>query len=123
MDDRLEKIDQVRLRAKASYEKAREALENSNWDVVEAVIYLENTPGIKAETFRVKGSELMDRLKELVHQGNVNRIIIAKDGETVANIPLTAGVLVTAVFPILTALGAVIALAVEYEVTIEKQNP
>ena len=39
-----------------------------------------------------KTQDILNRLKELVHQGNIRRVLVKKDGETIVNVPLTAGV-------------------------------
>ncbi len=71
---------------------------------------------------RVRGQALVDKVKELVHQGNVRRIIIKNEtGHTVLEIPLTAGVVVAVAAPIVTAVGAIAALANEWHIEIEHQ--
>ena len=39
-----------------------------------------------------KTKEILDRLKDLVHEGNIRRVLVKKDGETIVNVPLTVGV-------------------------------
>jgi hypothetical protein len=71
---------------------------------------------------RLRGQALVDKVKELVHQGNVRRIIIKNEtGHTVLEIPLTAGVVVAVAAPIVTAVGAIAALANEWRIEIEHQ--
>jgi hypothetical protein len=74
------------------------------------------------EEFKVAGRDLVDRVEELIEQGNVRRLIILnKEGRPLLEIPLTAGVVVggavTLVHPVLAALGAMAALLTD--VTIE----
>jgi hypothetical protein len=71
----------------------------------------------------VTGSELVERVKKLVAEGNVRRIIIRnKEGTSLLEIPLTAGVavggVVTIVAPVLAALGALAALLSEFRVEV-----
>ena len=71
----------------------------------------------------VTGNELVERIKKLVAEGNVRRLIIRKpDGESLLEIPLTAGVVaggtVTILAPVLAALGALAALLAEFKVEI-----
>lgn len=69
---------------------------------------------------RLRGQALVDKVKELVHEGNVRRIIIKNDmGHTVIEIPVTAGVVVAVAAPIVTAVGAIAALAGEWHIEIE----
>lgn len=75
------------------------------------------------EEIEVAGSELVGRVKELIKEGNVRRLIIKKpDGSLLIEIPLTAGVAVGGVFtilaPVLAALGAMAALLVKVKVEI-----
>jgi hypothetical protein len=76
-----------------------------------------------AEELTVTGQELVERIKKLVAEGNVRRLIIRKpDGETLLEIPLTAGVVaggaVTIMAPVLAALGALAALLAEFRVEV-----
>lgn len=75
------------------------------------------------EEITVTGQELVERIKKLVAEGNVRRLIIRKpDGESLLEIPLTAGVVaggaVTIMAPVLAALGALAALLTEFKVEV-----
>ena len=75
------------------------------------------------EELTVTGSELVERIKKLVAEGNVRRLIIRKpDGESLLEIPLTAGVVaggaVTIMAPVLAAVGALAALLSEFRVEV-----
>jgi len=75
------------------------------------------------EEFRVNGEELLGRVKELVHEGNIRRIVIKnKEGGTVMEIPLTLGVVGALLAPTLAAVGAVAALVTEATVVVEKSD-
>ncbi len=75
------------------------------------------------EEFRVKGEELLTKIKQLIHEGNIRRIIIKdKDGKTIMEIPLTIGVVGALLAPTLAAIGAVAALLTEATVVVEKAN-
>lgn len=72
----------------------------------------------------VKGEELLAKVRELVHQGNVRRIhVIGEDGASILEIPLTAGVIGAIVAPVLVAVGAIAALAKNYTLLIEATTP
>jgi hypothetical protein len=78
----------------------------------------------RAERIQVKGEELLTKVRELLHQGNVRRIhVIGEDGTSFLEIPLTAGVIGALVAPVLVAVGAIAALAKNYTLLIEAHNP
>lgn len=79
------------------------------------------------EEFRVDGEELLAKVKELVKQGNIRRIIIKnKDGKTLIELPLTLGVAgvaaLTLVAPVLAAVGALAALVTECSIIVERDD-
>ncbi len=79
---------------------------------------------VRTEEFRVSGEELLGRIKGLVHEGNIRRIVIKnKDGGTVMEIPLTIGVVGALLVPTLAAVGAIAALLTEATVVVEKAEP
>jgi hypothetical protein len=76
---------------------------------------------VHTEEFHVNGEELIARIKKVIHEGNIRRIIIKdKEGKTVMEIPLTIGVVGVLLAPTLAALGAVAALVTEATVVVEK---
>lgn len=76
---------------------------------------------IHTEEFRVNGEELIAKIKNLLHEGNIRRIIIKdKDGKTVMEIPLTIGMVGVLLAPTLAAIGAIAALLTEATVLVEK---
>jgi Domain of unknown function (DUF4342) len=76
---------------------------------------------IKKEEHRVPGERLLARVKQLVHQGNIRRVIIQNDeGVTLIEIPLTLGVVGAILIPIWVAVGAIAALAADYRIVVEK---
>ena len=76
----------------------------------------------KSETFTVKGDELVRRIKELIHEGNVRRIIIKdKNGVSLIEFPLTLGVVGSVFAPVLAAVGAMAALVTECSITVERK--
>jgi len=75
----------------------------------------------RTEEFRVNGEELLAKIKELIHEGNIRRIIIKdRDGKTMIEFPLTFGVVGAVLAPTLAAVGAVAALIGEATVVVEK---
>ena len=73
------------------------------------------------EEFRVSGDEILNKVKEIIHEGNVRRIILKDDqGKTFMEIPLTVGVVGALIAPVLAAVGAVAALASNLTIVVEK---
>jgi hypothetical protein len=72
------------------------------------------------ETIKVEGSELLDRVKKLIREGNVRRIVIKQGGKTVAEFPLTVGVVGTVFAPILAAVGVLAAMLTDCTLEVER---
>ena len=76
------------------------------------------------EKFTVSGSQLVDKVKQLIREGNIRRVRIIHKEKTVFEIPLTIGAPATAalilVAPVLAALGAFAALVTECTIEVEK---
>jgi hypothetical protein len=75
------------------------------------------------ETTRLQGSELLDKLKQVIHEGNARRIVIKHCDRVVAEFPLTAGVVGTMLAPILAAIGALVALLNDCSIEVERARP
>ena len=80
------------------------------------------TPGKTfTEEFHVNGEELLARIRELIRQGNIHRIIIKnKDERVLMEFPLTFGVVGAVLAPTLAAIGALAALLTEATIVVEK---
>jgi hypothetical protein len=74
------------------------------------------------ETTKVQGGELLEKVKELVHEGNVRRIIIKQGSRSVAEFPLTAGVVGAVFAPVLAAVGALAALLNDCSIAVEREQ-
>lgn len=72
------------------------------------------------ESFRAEGSTIVEKLKELVRQGNVRRVVIEHEGKTVAEFPLTVGVVGAVLAPIAAAIGALVALLKDCTIHVER---
>lgn len=126
MDITLEKVDQVIERTGVTYKVAKNALEECNGDVLEAIIYLEDK---KVEPDFEVGSEFKNTetveelkvwLKDLINKGNVTRIKVSKDGKKLVDVPVNAGIaagVIAIVIP--PILAFVVVAAVVTQVTIE----
>jgi hypothetical protein len=76
---------------------------------------------VRSEEFRVNGEELLAKVKNLIKEGNIRKVIIKdKEGKIVFEIPLTFGVVGALVAPQLAAIGAIAALLTEATVVVEK---
>jgi hypothetical protein len=76
----------------------------------------------KKETFKVKGEDLLTKIKALIKEGNVRRITIKdKSGKTIIVLPLTIGVVGAVLAPVLAAVGAIAALVTECTITVERK--
>jgi CBS domain-containing protein len=76
----------------------------------------------KKEEFKVKGDDLLAKVKQLINEGNIRRIIIKdKDGKTYIEIPLTLGVVGVIFAPVLVAVGALAAVVTECTLVVEKK--
>ena len=75
----------------------------------------------KVDAFTATGSQVIDTIKNLIHEGNVRRISIKQDGRTIAEFPLTFGV-VGALAPVLAAVGANAALVTDCTIEIERDG-
>lgn len=72
----------------------------------------------------MKGEALVDKAKELIHEGNVRRIIIKNEEKhTVMELPLTFGVVGAIAAPFLAAIGAIAALASHWTIEVERKAP
>lgn len=80
------------------------------------------TKNTKSETFQVKGDDLLAKVKDLIHQGNIRKIIIKdKNGNSIIELPLTIGVVGAVLAPPLAAVGAIAALVSECTITVERK--
>ena len=75
------------------------------------------------ERYKVAGEKLLSKVKELLQQGNVRRIIIKNDDDkTLIEIPLTIGVVGAAFFPVWAAVGAIAALVTDCSIEVERNE-
>jgi len=79
---------------------------------------------VESEKFTVSGSQLVEKVKQLIHEGNIRRVRLLHEGKTIIEIPLTIGapVAVAGILaaPVLAALGAFAALVTECTIEVEK---
>lgn len=125
-DITLEKIDVLRGRTGISYTEAKEALEECDGNVVDALIYVENKHGkAKGDDLYNTKDEFIAWIKEIVKKGNVNRIRIKRDDKVVADIPVNAGLIASMIalwYPALLAVGVISAVFAKITVEIVKSD-
>ena len=74
------------------------------------------------ESFKTESENAVEKLKQLIHEGNVRRIVIQHQGRTVAEFPLTAGVVGALLAPVLAAIGAIVALLKDCTIQVERED-
>jgi len=74
------------------------------------------------ESIKTESENVVDRLKQLIHEGNVRRVVIQHQGKTVAEFPLTAGVVGAVLAPVLAAIGAIVALLKDCTIQVERED-
>jgi hypothetical protein len=72
------------------------------------------------ESFNVSTGQLLDAVKKLVHEGNVRRVIVKQGDRSIAEFPLTAGVIGTMIAPMLAAVGALAVVLTECTLEVER---
>jgi Domain of unknown function (DUF4342) len=75
------------------------------------------------ESFKAEGGNIIEKIKDLIHEGNVRRVVIQHDGRTVAEFPLTAGVVGALLAPVVAAIGAIVALLKDCTIQVERAEP
>ncbi len=80
-------------------------------------------PDTHTEEFHINGEELLAKIKELIHEGNVRKIIIKDDkGSPYIELPLTLGVVGVLLAPVWAAIGALAAMASNFTVEVMKKT-
>jgi hypothetical protein len=107
----LEKIDLLRERTGVSYRDARDVLTRTGGDVIEALIELETKKQSGwTEEFSVKSSEVIEKVKDLIKEGNISKIRVKHDNKVLVEIPVTLGAIGAVVLPQIAVLGVLVAV-------------
>ena len=64
--------------------------------------------------------QVINQIKKLVEEGNIRRVVVRQRGRTIAEFPLTAGVIGAVIAPVAAAIGALSALLTECSIEVEK---
>jgi len=73
------------------------------------------------DTFKAESESVVARIKALIHEGNVRRVVIQHEGRSVAEFPLSAGVVGAVLAPVLAAIGALVALLQDCTIHVERE--
>lgn len=123
MSINLELIDELRKRANVSYEEAKEALEKSNGDLVEALVYLEKQNKINKDDTNCEHKHgFKKKFKELIKKANETRFIVTKGEKVVLSIPVTLAIIITAIATYLVIFALVIALFTGHKFKFESKD-
>jgi hypothetical protein len=76
-----------------------------------------------SDSFKAETKNVLGKIKALIHEGNVCRVVIQHAGRTVAEFPLTAGVVGAVLAPVLAAIGALVAVLQDCTIQVERTKP
>jgi hypothetical protein len=115
------------LRMSDSLERAEAQTTKVDLEVIQPEVEVNNEKAKTVEEFKISGDVLAAKVKELIHQGNIRRIIIKnEDSKVLLEIPLTVGVvgaaISTTLFPVVAAVGALGAVVAHLNIVIEKSE-
>ena len=123
MEITLEKIELVKDRTGVSYKEAKEALEEADGSVVDAIIDIEESIDIKSKSrFAEQSAHIIDKLKEAIKKGNVAKIIVKKDDEVIMNLPLNVGIVGTVLAPWAAVAGVIAAFGTKCVIELVKDD-
>jgi uncharacterized protein DUF4342 len=74
------------------------------------------------ESFRADGDQIVETIRRLIKEGNVRRVVVEHDGRTVAEFPLTAGIVGFLLAPVLAAIGVLVAMMEECTIRVERAD-
>ncbi|MCR5481307.1 MAG: DUF4342 domain-containing protein [Clostridia bacterium] len=122
MEITLEKIELVKDRTGSSYKEAKEALEAAEGSVVDAIINIEENMEARGRNRFGDGSGVVEKIKEMIKKGNVARILIKKDDETVLNLPVNAGIIGAVIAPVPVVLATLAAFGTKCVIELIKDD-
>jgi hypothetical protein len=74
------------------------------------------------ETFKAESEAALEKLQAVIHEGNVRRVVIQHEGRTIAEFPLTAGVVGAVLAPVVAAIAAVVALLKDCTIHVQREE-
>ena len=122
-NETLQKIDDILKRTDTDYSTAKQALEDANGDVLEAIILIENQyKNQYNQSNTKKGEQILNQLKDILAKGNATKLTVKKNNETIINLPITAGLIGALYAPFLSAAGITAALLTQCSVEITQAD-
>lgn len=124
MEITLEKIELVKDRTGVTYAEAKEALEETDGSVVDAIIAIEETvnAGKRERGFGEKGQALFTSLKGLIKKGNVARIQVKREEDIILNVPVNAGIVGICIAPLASIVAVVAAFGFKCVIEVIKTD-
>jgi hypothetical protein len=124
MEITLEKIELVKDRTGVTYAEAKEALEETDGSVVDAIIAIEETvnAGKRERGFGEKGQALFASLKDLIKKGNVARIQVKREDDVILNVPVNAGIVGICIAPLASIVAVVAAFGFKCVIEVVKTD-
>lgn len=116
----LEQVDQVIERTGATYKEAKEALEKTEGDVLEAIVLLEQVRQEPHHAGMAFGQDIVNGIKDIIKKGNITSVTLEKDGRVLVDLPLTIGAIGAVFFAPATVVAVIAALATGCEMKIVK---
>ncbi len=74
------------------------------------------------QSFKAEGASIVEKLKEILREGNARRVVVEHEGRTIAEFPLTVGVVGAVLAPIAAAIGALVALVQDCTIHVERES-
>ncbi len=122
MTVKLQDIDLLRERTKATYEEAKEALEKNDGDLVEAIIYLEKKKGLKRDKYSKKESEFKNQAKSLLKKLIEIEFIVHRSGKTIINVPILVLLIATIIGCPFVIIGLIASLLTGHRIKFTNKN-
>lgn len=122
-NEKLKKIDDILKRTNCDFSTAKQALDATGDDVLDAIILIENNKKNQSKAQgNTMGNQIMNQLKDILEKGNTTKITIKRNNETIINLPIAAGIIGAVWAPILSAAGITAALLAQCSVEITQSD-
>lgn len=118
----LEQVDQVIERTGVSYKEAKVALEQTEGNVLEAIVLLEQRETEPEHVNFSFGQDIIKGIKDIIKKGNITKITLEREGKAFLELPLTVGAIGAVFFPPATMVAIIAALATGCELKIVKDD-
>jgi hypothetical protein len=123
MEITLEKVELIKDRTGVSYKEAKEALEAADGNVVDAIISIEETINMSAQSkLTEQGAQMVERVKDLVKRGNIARIVVKRDDDVLLNLPVSIGVAGVVLAPFAILAGIIAAFGTKCAIELIKDD-